>query len=435
MVEIVAVLIALSLVAAVAFGLGRRSSHRVTAPNTELVAVSSSGAVVPRSTGVWRPEVALASLEPSRSHAHSPAVPEDAIIMTFLEGIDATLTVAHKHGELPTVAGPVARGLTSLASNERLVGALAGKAGYWIVKAPRGVNWLTAAGRPVAQASSTGGQAGARAVIVGGTAVAFAPELAAVAAAAAAEYILTMKVERVGKIISLVHQRQVSEALAASDQARSLVNRIRAFSNEPTEWPDALLYRLVDCYQNLAYQSSASDRIRDLVLGQADADPKKQPRLPGTGDRGSAIAELAAGYQVHAIAAQAAALRAEHSIAHGDIVTAQVVLDDLAAHLNGLARHHEIIDGISEQRRRWFYGWGGDVTALGSQYRPLVELLDVPEFRFLVAVGGDKPGVLALPPGIQSINERTEAEVTNAPFIPQDDQGAAAPESAPERLD
>jgi hypothetical protein len=417
MVEVLVVLIAVTLTAAIAFVVGRRSTRQVTASSTELVRVPSSGAVVPRSAREWRPEVALASLAPSSVHGVTPAGPDAAIVVSFLDRLDDRLTAAHRHGELPTITGPVARALASLAGNERLVGALLGKAGYWVVQAPRGTKWLTAAGRPVAQASSTAGQAGTRAVIVGGTAVAFAPELAAVAAAAVAEYILTAKVERVGKMVSLVHHRQVSEALAAADQARSLVGRIRAFSDEPTDWPEVLLQRLVECHNTLAHQAAASDRIRDLVLGEADGEARKQPRLPGSGDRGSAIAELAAGYQVHSIAAQAAALRTEHAIAHGDAVTARVVQDDLATHLDGLRRHHEIIDGISDQRRRWFYGWGGDVAALGEQYGPLVELLDAPEFRFLVAVGGAEPEVLVLPPGVEVVHEVADAEADVAAVI------------------
>ena len=154
--------------------------------------------------------------------------------MSLLERLDDTLIAAHQHGELLTSTGPIARALASLTGNQRLVGALAGNAGYWVVRAPRGTKWLTAGGRPVAQAAGPGGQVGAKAVIVGGTAVALVPELAAVATAALAEYILTMKVERVGKIVSLVHQRQVSDALAAADQTRGLVGRIRAFSNART---------------------------------------------------------------------------------------------------------------------------------------------------------------------------------------------------------
>lgn len=398
MAEVAALLAAVLMVAVAAFALGRRSAGRPTPGTPELVRVPSSGALVPNSTEVWRPERSLVALGPPAVSDTMLATVEPAIVMSFMDRLDERLSAARELGELASVAGPVARGLTALASNERLVGTLAGKAGYWVVQAPRGTTWLTAAGRPVAQATGPSGQVGAKAVIVGGTAVALAPELAAVGAAALAEYVLTMRVERVGKIVSLVHQRQMSEALAAADEARELVDRIRTLSREPTDWPDVLLQRLVGCHHDLARQSSASDRIRDLVLGAADATTMKQPRQPGSGDRGAAIAELAAGYQVHAMAAQAAAIRAEHAIAHGDTVTAHVVLDDLATHLVGLRRHHEVIDGISEQRRHWFSGWGGDVTALGAQYRPLVELLDVPEFQFLVAIGGPTPEVLALPP-------------------------------------
>lgn len=431
-VEAVAALSSVALVAAFAFGLGRRSVGRVASGVSELARVASSGALVPSSARVWRPEVALAALEPSAVGEAMPAELDPAFVVSFLERLDDTLIAAHRHGELPTIAGPVARALASLAGNQRLVGALAGKAGYWVVRAPRGTKWLTAGGRPVAQAAGPAGQVGAKAVVVGGTAVALAPELAAVAAVAFAEYILTIKVERVGKIVSLVHHRQVSEALAAADQARSLVRRIRAFSNEPTDWPDALLQRLVGCYHDLERQASASDRIRDLVLGKADAATDKQPREPGTGDRGAAIAELAAGYQVHAIAAQAAALRAEHAIAHGDTVTAQVVLDDLATHVDGLLRHHDVIDGISEQRRRWFSGWGADVTALGAQYRRLVELLDAPEFQFLVAIGDAEaeaevlalpPSRVALPPGVPALPDSARAEAEPAGLIPSGDRG------------
>lgn len=431
-VEAVAALGSVALVAAVAFGLGRRSVGRVASGSSALVRVPSSGALVPSSAGVWRPEVALAALEPSAVGEAMPAGLDPAIVVSFLERLDDTLIAAHQHGELATVAGPVARALASLAGNQRLVGALAGKAGYWVVRAPRGTKWLTAGGRPVAQAAGPCGQVGAKAVVVGGTAVTLAPELATVAAAALAEYILAMKVERVGKIVSLVHQRQVSEALAAADQARSLVSRIRALSNEPTDWPDTLLQRVVGCYHDLARQASASDRIRDLVLGEADAATKKQPREPGARDRGAAIAELAAGYQVHAIAAQTAALRAEHAIAHGDTVTAQVVLDDLGTHLDGLRRHHEVIDGISEQRHRWFSGWGADVTALGAQYRPLVELLDAPEFQFLVAIGDAEtevlalpPGRLALPPDAPAVPHPGRAEAEPAGLISSDDREAS----------
>jgi len=338
-------------------------------------------------------------------------------IVASLRGGDLDLPSA---ADLPTIVGPVAKAVQTLASSDRIVGTLMNKAGYAIVTMPAGAKWMTAHGREVAQVFGKGSQAGSRALVVGGglTAVALAPELLSVGAALAAEYVLVAKIEQAGRVASLVHQRQVSEALAAGDTGRALVERTRRWSDDPRQWPEVLVRQLVDCHAQLKFQAQASNRMRDLVLNVTSkiAEDKARPVKPGSGDAAAAGAELTAGYEVHASAAQVAAVRLEHALAHGDEETAAVLLLDLAQHLDDLREHHRILTEMSSQRGRWLrQKWGDTIEKIAWGYAPLVERLSSGG-QFLLTIGQDGAAELrALPPGSLELPETTGVAIGEVP--------------------
>jgi hypothetical protein len=160
-------------------------------------------------------------------------------------------------------AGPVSSFVSSLLANEQVVGVLGGKVGYWVVRAPSAIRWMTAHGQRVAQAVGEAGRAGGRAQIVGGTTLALTPAGAAALSAAIAHQVLVSEIRKVGALVSLVHQRQVSEVLGVADRGIALVNQLMSGFEGPADWPEALVYELVRLHGLVADQGAASDRLRD----------------------------------------------------------------------------------------------------------------------------------------------------------------------------
>ena len=396
---------------------------------------------MPWSTGVAQTAETLRSLVPTTSTSDMVAYGEPGPdgsgfvleIVTSLRGGEIDLPAA---ADLPTIVGPLARAVQALAGSERIVGMLMQKGGVALVAVPPSAKWMVANGRKVAQFAGKGGQAGPRAVVVGGAgagaAAALLPELLAVGAALAAEYVMVAKVEQVGRMASLVHQRQVSEALAAGDAGRALVERTRNWSDDARDWPEVLVRQLVDCHAELAVQAQASNRMRDLVLASDDDvdDEKARPAKPGSGDAAQAGAELTAGYEVHASAAQVAAARLEHALAHGDEATSSVLLLDLAQHLDDLREHHRILTEVSDQRGRWFKrNWGSTIESIVKGYSPLVERLGSGGHFMLTLSDEGTPELRALPPGILELPAVASSTVDEIPAIPAADRSTSVQEA------
>jgi hypothetical protein len=368
----------------------------------------SSGALVPWSTGVSQTAEALRALVPTTETGDmvtygAPGPTGEGFVLEIVASLRSRDLDLPAASDLPTIVGPLARAVQVLAGNERIVGTLMQMGGYAVVKVPRGSKWMIANGQKVAQVFGKGTQAGERAQVIafaGGAAL--APELISVGAALAAEYVLVAKIEQVGRVASLIHQRQVSEALAAGDAGRALVERTRNWSDDPRDWPEVLVRQLVDCHTELALQARASNRMRDLVLdAPADdaEDDKTRPAKPGSGDAAQAGAELTAGYEVHASAAQVAAVRLEHALAHGDEAAASVLFLDLAQHLDDLRQHHRILTAVSDQRERWFNSkWGSTIESIAKGYTPMVERLES-RGQFILTLSEDgAPELRPLPP-------------------------------------
>ena len=406
------------------FMVGRRAV--LDPPGTSVVHVSggthSSGAIVPWSTGATQMVETLRALAPTMRTeemvAYGDLGPDgDGFLLEIVTSLRNGHLDLPAVADLPTIAGPLAKAVQSLAGSERIMATLMQKGRYAVVTVPPGAKWMVAKGQKVAQVAGKGGQAGARARVVGFAAVgAAAPELIGVGAALAAEYVLVAKIEQAGRVASLVHQRQVSEALAAGDAGRALVERTRNWSDDPRDWPEVLVGQLVDCHAELSLQARASNRMRDLVLAAPDRDAEEdraRPAKPGSGDAAHAGAELTAGYEVHASAAQVAAARLEHALAHGDDATASVLFLDLAQHLEDLREHHRILTEVSGQRGRWFRGnWGTTIESIAKGYSPLVERLGSGGQFMLTLDEGGAPLLRALPPGTLELPE-TVGSTTN----------------------
>jgi hypothetical protein len=375
----------------------------------------SSGALVPWSTGEVQTAEALRALVPTTRTADVVAYGDagptgDGFVLEIVSSLRSGDLDLPAVADLPTIVGPLAKAVQALAGGDRIVGTLMGMVGYAVVVVPPGTKWMVANGHKVAQAVGQAGQAGQRARLAAfAVAGALAPDLIALGAALAAEYVLVAKIEQAGRVASLVHQRQVSEALAAGDVARALVERTRNWSDDPRDWPEVLVRQLVDSHAELALQSRASNRMRDLLLTAADddaEDDKTRPAKPGSGDVAQAGAELTAGYEVHASAAQVAAVRLEHALAHGDQATASVLFLDLAQHLDDLREHHRILTDVSDQHGRWLKRhWGSTIESIAKGYTPLVKRLGSGG-QFMLTLSEDgAPELRALPPGILGLPE------------------------------
>jgi hypothetical protein len=375
----------------------------------------SSGAIVPWSTGTATTTDALRALVPSMRTADmvaygDPGSDGEGFVLEIMATLRSGELDLPSVADLPTIVGPLAKAVQALAGSERIIGSLMQQGGYAVVAVPPGAQWMVANGQKVAQVAGKGGQAGVRARVVGFAAAgAVAPELIGVGAALVAEYVLLAKIEQAGRVASLGHQRQVSEALAAGDAGRALVERTRGWSDDARDWPEVLVRQLVDCHAELSLQGRASNRMRDLVLTAPDddgEDDRPRPAKPGSGDAAQAGAELTAGYEVHASAAQVAAARLEHALAHGDEETASVLILDLAEHLDDLREHHRILTEVRDQRgRRFKRNWGSTIESIAKGYTPLVERLGSGG-QFILTVAEDgTPELRALPPRMLELPE------------------------------
>jgi hypothetical protein len=325
-------------------------------------------------------------------------------VIQFNEQLRSELQLARTSGRLSTITGPLAKAMASLLNNPKITDTAFGKAGYYIVKASPNAKFMTANGVKVAQEAGKSGQAGARAVIVGGAAVALGPELAAIALSAVAEYILTAKIEQIGKVAELVHHRQMAEALSTADQVLQLVQRLREY-DEPSEWPEVLVAPLVTAHHELSRQAFAAARLRDLILSD-DQDGTLQPAGPATGNRSSAFYELAAGYELFAAATQAAAARLVHAQAHGDDVTTAELEWQLHHHIAQLREHHKAIDDLTDRKSRWFnQGWGRTLSGLREAHAEVIALVEAEEYQFVLAIDGPKAELLALPATSTKLSE------------------------------
>lgn len=369
------------------------------------------GALVPVSHPRPLPDLSRLSLEPIPSDLRAQA----ALVIQFNERLSSELRSARTSGQLSTIKGPLANALGSLLNNPKVTETAFGKAGYYLVKASPGAKFMTANGVKVAQEAGKAGQAGTRAVVIGGAAVALGPELAAVALAATAEYILTAKVEQVGKVAELVHHRQMAESLSTADQVLQLVQRLREY-DDPSEWPEVLIAPLVTAHHELGRQTFAAARLRDLILSN-DLDGALQPAGPAAGSRSSAFYELAAGYELYAAAAQAAAARIVHAQAHGDDVTTRELEWQLHHHIAQLREHHKAIDDLTNRKSRWFkQGWGRSLNGLREAHADIIALIEAQEYQFILAIDGLKAEMLALPAApIKSSETAVATETAGTP--------------------
>jgi hypothetical protein len=114
----------------------------------------------------------------------------------------------------------------------------------------------------------------------------------------------------------------------------------------------------------------ALSHLRDVVLDSSELAANgdgTRPAKPAAGDAGHAGAELSAGYEVHASAAQLAAVRLELALAHGDEGTASVLMLDLARHLDDLREHHRVLGDVVDRRSRWFMKtWSATIESIAS---------------------------------------------------------------------
>lgn len=364
-------------------------SLKAASPFTE---IAVQGALVPVSRLRPLPNLSQINLEPMPHHLRAQA----ALVIQFNEHLSSELQLARTSGRFSTIKGPLASALASLLNNPKVVDTAFGKAGYYLVKASPGAKFMTAKGVKVAQEAGKAGQAGARAVVIGGTAVALGPELAAIALAATAEYILTAKIEQIGKVAELVHHRQMAEALSTADQVLHLVQRLRDY-DDPSEWPEVLIAPLVTAHHELSRQAFAAARLRDLILSD-DMDGALQPAGPAAGNRSSAFYELAAGYELYAAATQAAAARLVHAQAHGDDITTAELEWQLHQHISQLREHHKAIDDLTNRKSRWFkQGWGRSLSGLREAHAEVIALVEAEEYQFVLAIDGPKAELLALP--------------------------------------
>jgi len=367
------------------------------------------GALVPISAPRSLPDLRSIDLTPIAHGSRSQA----ALVIQSADQLSASLQLARVKGTLSTIQGPVASAVASLLNNPKIMDTVLGKAGLYLVKASPGAKWMTANGVKVAQEAGKAGQAGTRAVIIGGAAFALGPELIAVGLATYAEYVITVKIERVGKVAGLIHHRQVADVLSTADQVLYLIGRLREYDT-PGDWPEVLVAPLVTAHIELSRQTFAAARLRELIMS-GDPDGDRQPAEPAAGDRSSAYYELAAGYELLAVAAQGAAVRLVHALANGDEVTAAELELQLHHHIEQLREHHRAIDALTNRKSRWFkQGWGKALSGLRESHAEVIALVEAQEYEFVLAIEGPKVELLALPPASTDLpppgEESTEQE-------------------------
>lgn len=362
----------------------------------------TQGAFVPVSSPRPLPDLHSISLEPVDEGLQAQA----ALVIEFNEGLSSTFELLRSSGQFRAATGPLADALASLLNNPRVMDTVLGKAGYYLVKASPKARFMTKDGVRVAQEFGKAGQAGSRAVVVGGVGVALAPELAAVALAATAQYILTVNVEQIGKVAEVVHHRQMAEALGTADQVLHLVRRLQAY-DDPRDWPEVLIAPLATAHLELSRQTFAAARLRDLILHD-DSDGELQPAGPSAGSRSSAFYELAAGYELYAAAAQAAAARLVHAQAHGDEVSTSEHESQLHHHIAQLSEHHRAINELTDRKsRRFKQSWGRSLSGLREAHAEVIALAEAHEYRFVLAIDGPQATMLALPAAPTNAQEQS----------------------------
>ena len=357
---------------------------------------SRQGALVPVSPYQALPNLSNLALEQSSKIHYEQA----ALVIEFNEMLSAELKLLRNNNENRTITGPVLNAIASIISNPFVAEIAQNKVGYYLVKASRDANFMIANGVKVAQEFGKSTQAGPRAVIVGGAvtgAVTLSgPAVVAVALAATAEYILTAKIDRISKTADLVHNRQLAEALSAADHVSQLVQRLRGYDN-PSDWPEVLMSPLATAHHELIRQTLVAIRLRNLILDD-DIDDKAQPSDPSVGNYSSAYDELAAGYQLLMVAAQAAAARLVHAQSHGDAVTTAELEWQLCDHITKLREHQEVIDSLADRKSPWFKKkWGRTLISLRNAHSGIISLIEAREYQFALMVDGSKVEMFALP--------------------------------------
>lgn len=389
-VVVLALLIAIGSVAALVRGKSPRQGVE-----TQLVApLRTQGALMPVSTPRPLPDLRSITLAPIDNRPHAQA----ALVIQSADQLSAGLQLARTNGNLSATKGPIASAIASLLSNPKVMDTVQGKAGLYLVKASPGAKWMTANGVKVAQEAGKAGQAGTRAVIIGGAAFALSPELIAVGLATYAEYVMTTTIERVGKVTDLIHHRQVADVLSTADQMLYLIGRLREYES-PGEWPEVLIAPLVIAQIEVSRQTFAAARLRELIVN-GDPEGDIQPAAPAAGDQSSAYYELAAGYELLAVAAQGAAVRLVHALAHGDEVTACELEIQLHHHIEQLREHHRAIEALTNRKSRLFkQGWGKALSGLRESHAEVIALVEAQEYEFFLTIEGQKVEMFALPPG------------------------------------
>lgn len=354
------------------------------------------GALVPVSPYQALPNLSNLALEQSSKIHYEQA----ALVIKFNELLSSELQLLRKNNELSNIKGPVLNAIASILDNPVVAEIAKNKTGYYLVKASKDANFMIANGVKVAQEFGKSTQAGPKAVIVGGGvtgAVALGgPAVAAVALAAIAEYILTAKIDRISKTAGLIHNRQLAEALSAADHVNQLVQRLHEY-DDPSEWPEVLMSPLATAHHELTRQTLVAIRLRSLIL-KNDMDEKTQPSDPLLGDHFSAYYELAAGYELLMVAAQAAAARLVHAQSHGDTVTTAELEWQLHDHIKKLKEHQEVIDSLADRKSPWFKKkWGRSLINLRNTFAEIISVIEANEYQFALMVEGSEVEMFALP--------------------------------------
>jgi hypothetical protein len=354
------------------------------------------GALVPVSPYQALPNLSNLTLEQSSKIHYEQA----ALVIEFNELLSSELELLRKNNEFSTIKGPVLKAIASILDNPVVAEIAQKKTGYYLVRASRDANFMIANGVKVAQEFGKSTQAGPKAVIVGGAvtgAVALSgTAVVAVALAATAEYILTAKIDRISKTADLVHNRQLAEALSAADHVSQLVQRLRGYDN-PSDWPEVLMSPLATAHHELIRQTLVAIRLRNLILDD-DIDDKAQPSDPLVGNHSSAFYELAAGYELLMVAAQAAAARLVHALSHGDAVTTAELEWQLHDHIKKLKEHQEVIDSLADRKSPWFKKkWGRSLINLRNTFSEVISIIEANEYQFALMVEGSEVEMFALP--------------------------------------
>lgn len=334
-----AIVVALVAIFGVLFGILQNDRQR-TANDRQ----GTAGAVIPNA-GLLLPVRSQPAIH-AQSRVLEPGVAATGPPLLTIVRIDEAIV---ERPNLAKVAnngwsGTVLELAGNLLSNPRFVDAVGARGGYYVVKAEPGVKWMVARGQQVAQATGKSGQAGARAVVVGGASMAIGAQfLGAVASAAAYKALFGQVVE--AKFLSeVIHERQMSEVLGLVDRAAEIVKDLSRYEL-PERWPAVILSEAVRVGGLLLDQSAASDRLRTRMLETKGAKKVQVPE--------QVALEFAVSYSTHTAAAQLAAARTIHAAACGDVVTESEMLMTLERTLKRLSDHHDIMNQMVETEAWW----------------------------------------------------------------------------------